>query len=288
MWGQGLLDGNKFAGKVAGKLGLTLNLTLAHSGAVIGRTATCGPQTWPGEVPQSCRSILQQVADYKNDPTTVPVVILNGGINDVDIRTILNPFTDPGDLARDIQQYCYTDMGFLLEQAKAKFPNARIVVASYYPILSSKSDFTLVPVMTEFLGAPLPRFITDVENVFGPGDPLADKILALSIQFWNQSTQALQQCVKAVNLGTGPRCLFANVPFTEDNSVFAPNAWLFGVGPAPNFAAQDEVIGVRTPQCNVAFPTDIFAREQCYRASAGHPNDKGAAQFAQAILGVLG
>jgi hypothetical protein len=292
MWGQGLLDEHKSAALVADGLTGTFAgiqpVTLAHSGAVIGHTATCAATVFPGEVPESCPSILQQIAAYKGDPLAVPVVLVNGGINDIDIRTILNPFTDPNDLASDIQQYCYKDMGFLLTQVKARFsnPNTKIVVSSYFPILSSASRFDLVPAMVEFLGTPLPKFLNI--DVLAPGDPVADKIVALCIQFWQQSVQWLQKSVSDVNIGTGPRCSFANVPFTENNSVFAPGAWLFGVGPAPDFAAQDEVAATRRPQCDVVFGNDIFAREQCYRASAGHPNVTGAAQFAQTILGVLG
>jgi hypothetical protein len=243
---------------------------------------------FPGEIPLSCPAILQQIPAYEGDPLSVPVVMVNGGINDVDIRTILNPFTDPNDLASDIQQYCYHDMGFLLTQVKARFsnPNTKIVVSSYFPILSSSSRLALIPQMVEVLGTPLPQFL-DL-GVLGQANPVVDKIVALSIQFWKQSTQWLQKSVSDVNIGAGPRCFFANVPFTENNSVFAPDAWLFGVGPAPDFAAQDEVSAARRPQCDQVFANDIFAREQCYQASAGHPTATGAAQFAQAILGVLG
>lgn len=162
-WGQGLLDQHKFATLVAN--GLTpvfpgiQPVILAHSGAVIGRAAACATKTFPGEVPESCPSILQQIAAYTGDSQTVPVVLLDGGINDIDIRTILNPFTDPNDLSSDIQQYCYQDMEFLLTQVKARFSNAntKIVVTSYFPILSSESQWDLLPPFLEFMGAPLPQ-----------------------------------------------------------------------------------------------------------------------------------
>jgi len=287
LWGQGLLDAHKSTTLVASGLGLQPAM-FAHSGAVIGRKATCATTTFPGEVPESCPSILQQIPAYAGDPLSVPVVLLNGGINDVDFRTIVSPFTDSKDLASDIQQYCYSDMGFLLEQVKARFSNSatKIVVTSYYPVLSPDSQFDLLPAFVEFLGAPIPQFLDP--NIFGSGDLITDKIVANCIQFWNQSTQALQKAVSDVNIGTGPRCFFANVPFTVNNSVFAPNAWLFGVGPAPDFGAQDEVAATRSPQCDIVFKDDLVNREQCYRASAGHPNVTGAQQFAQAILASLG
>ena len=290
-WGQGLLDQHKFATLVAAGLnakfpGITPAI-LSHSGAVIGRAATCPAPPKPpipGEVPESCPTILQQIPTYQGDPATVPVVILDGGINDIDIRTILNPFTDPSDLASDIQQYCYRDMGYLLEQVKLRFSaqSTKIVVTSYFPILSSASDLDRLAPLLECMGTPLPAIFADV--IASPVDPIVSKILNLCDQFWRQSTQWLSKCVNDVNLGTGPRCYFADAGFTADHSVFAPQAWLFGVGPEPDFAAEDEVVAQRRPQCDIACRNDLAALFLCYRASAGHPNPTGAQQYAQAIL----
>jgi lysophospholipase L1-like esterase len=292
VWGQGLRDEHKSAALVATALNGAFPgiqpVNLAHSGAVIGRAGTCALTRFPGEMPESCPSILQQIGMYSGDPNTAPLVLLNGGINDVDIRTILSPFTTASDLSSDIQQYCYKDMGYLLTQVKARFSNAntRIIVTSYFPIISSLSDFNLVPPLMEFLGAPMPQFLSPVSLDFT--NPIMSKIVSLCLQFWHESSEALGNCVKAVNEGTGPRCFFADVPFSERNSVFAPDAWLFGVGPAPDFAAQDEVIATRVPQCDVTFRDDFPGREQCYRASAGHPTVTGAQQFARAILASIG
>jgi hypothetical protein len=54
---------------------------LAYSGAVIGRSASCSSQAFPGEMPESCPSILQQIAAYPGEVESVPLVILDGGIN---------------------------------------------------------------------------------------------------------------------------------------------------------------------------------------------------------------
>ena len=291
MWGQGLQIQDKSATLAANALSARFPglqpVIIAHSGAVIGRSATCGATVFPGEVPESCPSILQQIGAYSGDPQAVPIVLLNGGINDIDIRTILNPLTLPSDLSSDIQQYCYQDMGFLLEQVKSRFSNSttRIVVTSYFPILSTASRLDLLAPFMEFMGAPLPSLVNTSALDFA--NPLVQKVIRLCLQFWQESSQALSNVVTAINAGTGPRCFFANVPFTENNSVFAPQAWLRGVGPAPDFSPQDEVAVARHPQCDMVFQDDFFAREQCYRASAGHPNVTGAQQFAQAIVSVI-
>jgi hypothetical protein len=93
------------------------------------------------------------------------------------------------------------------------------------------------------MGVPLPHIISF--NPLAGDDPVVSKIISLSMQFWRESSQRLADAVNAVNFGTGPRCFFANVPFTENNSAFAPQPWLFGLGPAPDFSAQDEVSSLR-------------------------------------------
>lgn len=81
-WGQGLRNEHKSATLVANTLATTFPgiqpLVRAHSGAVIGRSAHCIESKFPGEMPESCPSILQQVAADPGDPAAVPAVILDG------------------------------------------------------------------------------------------------------------------------------------------------------------------------------------------------------------------
>src|SRR4051812_12028301 len=192
MWGQSLRDEHKSATLVAQGVSTFFPgiqpIIIAHSGAVIGRAAACAATVFPGEIPESCPSILQQIGENSGDPGSVPIVLLDGGINDIDIRTILNPFTDPGDLSSDIQQYCYQDMGFLLTQVKSHFshPDTKIVVTSYFPIITSASHFDLIPPLLEFLGAPLPQFLN--VDARAPGNPVLEKIISLCKQFWKESS----------------------------------------------------------------------------------------------------
>ncbi|MBV9771105.1 MAG: hypothetical protein JOZ32_16145, partial [Bryobacterales bacterium] len=132
-----------------------------------------------------------------------------------------------------------------------------------------------IPFLLDTMGVATPAFVNQL-------DAFA-KINALCWQFWTESNAALAGAVQKVNQQLGAtRAFFAQPPFTAANSVFAPNAWLFGLSDL--LMAEDEVVATRASACNIAFKDDIFAREQCYRASAGHPNVTGAAQFANAIL----
>ena len=280
-WGQGLLTPHKFSTLVSEGLArngtsLTVRM-LAHSGATIGVRGPATPTKIDGEVPVSYPTVMEQVASYDGDPGDVAVIILNGGINDVDIRMILNPLTTEADLRHDIQQFCYHDMLVLLKEVAGKFPaTAPIVVTSYYPILSKNSHPLRIPFLLQTYGVGIPFFL-DQNLVFS-------KIVALSMQFWSESSVALQQAVRDCNTAIGTaQARYAAVPFTVDNAVFAGQPWLFGLD--GEFNPQDEVIAERRAACDLNIDADdIFGREGCYRASAGHPNTTGAAAYAKTII----
>src|SRR5204863_7668729 len=88
-WGQGLLTQHKFStlarnGLAGAGTSLTVQM-LAHSGATIGVRGPDTPTRIDSEVPVSYPTVMEQVALYDDDADDVAVVILNGGINDVDI-----------------------------------------------------------------------------------------------------------------------------------------------------------------------------------------------------------
>ena len=88
----------------------------AHSGAVVGAPDLPEPADTDGEVPVGLPSIFEQARRYQ--PGLPPgLVILNGGINDVDIRRILNPFMDLGRLTGLVWRYCGERMRLLLNAA---------------------------------------------------------------------------------------------------------------------------------------------------------------------------
>src|SRR5271165_4953399 len=118
IWGQGLLPEEKSSTLVQQALlprfpdGVTLE-NLAHSGAIIGASGATGtPQV--GEVPASRLSIIEQCDAFADSPETVDLVLMNGGINDVSVATILNPFVTGLD-AR-IAHACHDGMLALLKK----------------------------------------------------------------------------------------------------------------------------------------------------------------------------
>jgi hypothetical protein len=286
LWGQGLLFSEKADALVQQALlpryagGVTLE-SLAHSGAVIGATGASGtPQ--PGEVPAARPSIVEQCGQYANSPETVDLVLLNGGINDVGVTSILNPFSLIPALDTRVRHACHDGMLVLLKKVMAKFtkPSCKILVLGYYPILSALSDPAGVTRLLGVFGIALPDFLEEAADFANP-------VLARSELFFLDSTQRLERAIADAG---DPRVAFVPSGFTDANAVFVPGtSWLWGIG-LDDLGPQDPAAGARHPLCDIAHPgtSQVLAREFCYRASAGHPNVQGAAQYSLQILAALG
>jgi len=279
-WGQGLATNQKMHDLVRAKLSQTKGAVtctmLAHSGAVIGVNSSGGGAACDAEVPTSFPTILQQCANAPD--ASVDLVILNGGINDIDIRYILNPFTEEDDLADTTRRFCGTDMAALLDAALARFPSATLVVTSYYPILSQESHVPLIDDFMLTLGMPITPLTRFVEDHI-----VLARIIGNCETFYAESTAALKAAVDA--RAAAGRVVLAAPPFTDDNAALAPQAWLFGI--KADLSPEDPVAAARHASCDRCLD-DFLQREQCYRASCGHPNVTGAARFAEAILAAIG
>ena len=281
-WGQGLLEDEKFDRLVQEALkplhpeGVTLE-RFAHSGAIIGpgsgRTAT------GGEVPVSSPTVLEQLAQVPS-PGTADLVILNGGLNDVGVAKILNPLSVIPSLRHRVEATCHGGMVNLLRKTKDKFTKAscRIVVTGYYTILSGQSHPLKIPDLLELHGTAVSEFVD--EGVFF--DLLSDRCE----EFFVRSEAALQAAVADAG---DARIKFVSSGFTGANAIFVPGtALLWGL--TEDLDPVDPVAGPRRGQCDLTFNKagDLLRREQCYRASAGHPNVQGAIQYAARICAGLG
>jgi hypothetical protein len=194
----------------------------------------------------------------------------------------LNPFTDSADLSELTRQHCFRDMKTLLESVINKFtkPTGKVVVTSYFPILSAESFSPLAPLFLAMHGVSVDPFFAFL------GDGLLDKVVANCSQFYNLSNRMLRKAVRRVNEAAGgpERVFFAQPQFTASNAALAPEAWLWGVN--ADFSPQDPVRAERREACDL-LEKDLVRRLTCERASAGHPNIMGASKFAEAILEAL-
>jgi hypothetical protein len=282
-WGQGLLESEKFDTLVKASLSTTLGKPVilerpAHSGAVIGfHTASGGPA--PGEVPVALPTVDDQCSQVSS-PETVDVLLVNGGINDVGVATILNPLALIPTLGARIESACHDRMLSLLKKISVRFtkPSCRILVLGYYPILSNLSDPLKIPDMLTMYGVAAPGNFA--------ASPLRGPIVDRCQQFFKDSTKHLK---KAVADAHDSRIQFLDSGFTDKNAMFVPGTTLlWGLDelsqPVDPLAAQ------RQTQCDATFTgvAEFLHREQCHRASAGHPNVQGSAAYAKQILAALG
>lgn len=282
-WGQGLPDDHKFDSLIQAHLqALGHAVTLerfAHSGAVIGFHPTRGNPAH-GEVPAARPTVSEQVAAFQNSPETVDIVLVNGGINDVGVANILNPFAILPSLSARIESACHDRMLALLNQLRPVFskPTCRILVTGYYTILSEQSDPLHVPDLLRMFGIAAPQQLP-------LGGILLEPFIHRCRQFFNDSTHHLQAAVAEAG---DPRIRFVPSGFTDANAVFVHGtSLLWGLDPFLN--PEDPVANERRPQCDVTFPdpAHIIRREQCHRASAGHPNLAGARQYKDQLLAAL-
>jgi hypothetical protein len=218
-----------------------------------------------------------------DDPSGTDLVIVDGGINDISVETILSPLTSEAYLCNLIRRYCHDDMLQLLQLLLGKFTfdTTRVVVTSYFPIFSHKSDFHCVLQYLAHLGiAPSPMLRTDLER-----EAFALRSVELALLFWQESRSQLARAVATIGLD---RVRFVDVPFQETNAMFAPDAWLFNVHLADGrLVPEDDVIEARHQQCVLCHLHEPFKVPACDIASAGHPNVRGSQQFADAILSRL-
>ena len=288
-WGQGLPDDQKFHALVQatvqakpGNIGVYKEV-LAHSGATIG----VGDQTIlppiQGEVPTPYPTVWQQVDAVTDQPQMIDIVLVDGGLNDVMIARVVDPTVKPEELSALMEKHCHVGMRQLLEKITAKFPNAQIVVTGYYPIVSRVSNSKLLKPLLIAFGVKATALGGGKDAALS--EALKSRVVANCRLFAAESTTKLQAAVDETNAALGglPRVFFAVPGFTEKNSALAPDSLLWGV--TADSSPQDPVAANRLKLCkaNKARSDQLW----CSCASAGHPNARGAQEYARVITAAL-
>jgi lysophospholipase L1-like esterase len=315
VWGQGLPPAQRFSMLVAdaitarrnGRIAVFALDHCANSGAIIGLAAGLspnpfvprGPSVFSGECPDPTQTIRGQVAAwpsrFADQLNEIDLVIVDGGINDVTVRGILDPRGDDTALARLTTIVCGNDMAVLLSEVLTAFPSARVVVTGYYPIVSRESDLDfLIPtltglgllagVVTGLVGGIAAAFLPIPPVAFGPLGSLAfrawlqERLVARSAIFATTANAALAGAVAATRSAVPTRGVTLAIPaFGPSNAIFASDTFLFGSALPPG--PEDPVAAARVAAC----PPDPLTTI----ASIGHPNAKGARAYADAIIAAL-
>ena len=310
VWGQGLTEDQKFYRLTKhwlrdevfkGDRPVNLNVR-AHSGSTIKLDQTEAAAFEKAErdiskgvhpeINVSFPTIKLQVEaarkDY-TDPRSVNLILLSGGVPDVGISNILNPFQNDERLRTDIKLYCYEHMSELLRQTADAFPEALIAVVGYYPIITSHT--------------PVKRIVNDILELYNwPGwtktllnNPLQRvlwrrfrrRMIRRSRIWFEDSTTYLTQAVGEINTATKQRAIFVPTSFAAENGYGARNTYLWTVaddGGAADPRALDREVNCGPVLQELRRSTDLNYRKRvCELASIGHPNAKGAAAIAAAV-----
>ena len=319
-WGQGLKDEHK-AWFLVGKW-LELNTgrivraqVEAHSGAVIGELAepVAGSGTnysLDGELSRAEPTINQQIDNALRslaDPAQVDLVLVNGCINDVDSRRLLNAANTPDGIREMAQEKCGPPVEALLNRITIAFPAAHVVIIGYYPIIT---EFTANDL---FMRALAKRFYTPANGTPRLNDKaLRARLIAINREWYHTSNQMLASAARKIDSqlaarGSHQRVLFADAAFQPEHS-FAANRsrlWSFDASTLRkilvlltlgkvSLRTNDERRSQRSDLCKALFkkpenetPEQKASREdrllRCRLAAVGHPNRKGAAMYADAI-----
>ena len=318
MWGQGLQDSNKFSAQVEAWLRTKLpgrpvqRFVYARSGATIGPDAEIPDRSrvepWMnersyGEVPCSWPWVTEQVSVARADlaskvsPLSVDLVLVDGGANDVGIGNLLNVGSNEAAVRQLTTQKIAGQMPALLAQVGNTFPNAKILVTGYYPIVSESSDLAAVGMLLAVvLGAAAP-FAASLPLPIAavPLTVEARRILtALSTAWYEQSNSDLAAAVTGYNdrwrtLNPAARTMpatFVKIPWGQNHTYAGPESRLWLVG-----LPEDEVYSGRASACSDAGllkRTDSGVNVKCLEAKSGHPNPAGATAYAAACKQQLG
>jgi hypothetical protein len=288
------------------------DLTLEQMRAAVSRpAATAAERDATGEVPTSTPfSLAQIVAASDSLSAKADVVLVNGGINDVRVPNIIFPQKNVDSLLARTESF-RGYMKKVLDTIGTCFPDAKIVVTGYYPIVSEQTDFARLLafhhalVSQTPLGAQVwPAFgfdgfedavadaMTGIASVAGLAAARRDLLGAvgtveqhltrLSKVFCDTIHEVLAADIDAFNGAGAQRAQLAIPAFAPENAIYAPESYLWAVDSL--LAPGDEVVAQRRRECACTSPVEKFV---CDRASTGHPNQAGALAYKAAVLDAL-
>ena len=274
LWGSGLAEEEKLWTLVRlwleERLGRPVNVqVLAHSLAVVEphREKDAAPPVW-GEIRYRYPSITHQAledARLNPDPSAIDLVLIDGGINDLNPFNLVLPWRSPRWVREQTAEHCGRKMKNLLLGLLGRFPKAVVVVTGYFPIVSSHTWFV--------------RALTPVPTI-------KRRLIALSTTWAQASEEWLRWAVQQANLHAsclvGPRAFYANAEFGPENCYGAPDAYVWSLWDA---VKDRTAVGKRRRcECLRRKPWDPI----CPIDRAFHPNPKGARAYADVVAQALG
>ncbi|REJ77469.1 MAG: hypothetical protein DWQ47_13915 [Acidobacteria bacterium] len=255
---------------------------------------------FPSEVNFSFPSISTQVrkaaeeyAEAGIEKNDVGLVMVSGGITNITVKGIIDPFADTSDLRDDIKKYCGDSMKDLLGEIGDAFPKACIAVIGYYPMISPKSST-----------GDIYNAVLELYGISGPLKPVMNNIVTKQFfkilhskmtkrsRIWSEdSDRELRGVVAAHNESVGREAaVFVESPIDESTCFATKRTLLWNM--AKKGRAEDDMFDHRKETCGEAIDSmgdiDInFNKRFCELAGLGHPNREGAILYAENIKQAL-
>ncbi|HUF03356.1 MAG TPA: hypothetical protein VMM38_04195 [Aridibacter sp.] len=255
---------------------------------------------FPSEVNFTFPSIAKQVEvavrEYSEagiDPKSVGLVMVSGGLTNITVKGIIDPFDDSDNLRRDIVKYCNGYMSRFLGETGEAFPNATIAVIGYYPMVSAKSSTGMIY-----------NAVLELVGISGPIKPVMNNIVTKQFfkilhkqmtkrsRIWAEgSDRELRNAVASHNERVGKeQAVFVKSPIDESTCFGTKNSLLWKM--AKKGRSEDDQFDLRKKVCSEAIDSveDIeldFSKRYCELAGLGHPNPEGARAYAESIKSAL-
>lgn len=255
IWGQGLREEDKFYFLIKEWLenevlsGLQkVNLKVkAHSGATIllspreltarRRAGDDINKIYCPEVNVSFPSVKRQieiaVSEYDKEKRTADLILLNGGITDIGIANVLNPFFSEKKFRRLVRQFCFTEMQSLLANAAGLFPKAKIIVIGYFPIVSTKTKVNKISrFVLKIIKFPHALRFLITNGLSKQFVKIIRKQMAKRSRLWfEESNRETLAAIKNVNSTLGEeRIFFVKSPITEETCYATEKTLLWQLG----------------------------------------------------------
>lgn len=320
LWGQGLKEEHKTWYLVKAWLQQTIGREVhekieAHSGAVIGTPEDPGANNdalqLDGELSRAYPTVNNQLDNALKafpDPAQVDLVLVDGCINDLDSRRLLNAANTPDKIRELAQTKCGPPVEALLTRITNVFPKAQVIVTGYYPIVSEDTANDL------FMRTLTKRFYSPDPGAAKMNDKtLRARLIAISHEWYSTSNQMLSAAAAhvdaalVVNGRSRRRVLFADPVFAPEHSFAATHSLLWSFDASAlrkllvvltlgrvSLRTNDERRSQRAELCEERLrrpanetPEQAVIRKdrlvRCRLAALGHPSRKGAAMYADAI-----
>jgi|GEM_PF-4730709 len=282
-WGNGLNKADKYYYQVADWLSEGLERPVdvkvyAHSGASIvnpqgqnGKRLNANLNSWYPTLMDQAYSI--------DNADNVDLILVSGGINDVDVMKIIDPYTPTDEIDRrsqSIKDPMKNVLSYLLNRCR----NAKIIVTNYYPLITDDTEQDAIYTSFNMLSQVFGRAQVNLLDTLNHKSRLTEN----SYTFNGVITRSLSSAVKDADNGEGRIC-FALVNFQPSNGYGASKTWLWKLMGLTPPKTNDDCYGYRVTLCDPIGITNIFDKDNYinYINAMGHPNKDGAIEYARAI-----